>query len=158
MKRIKSLLLAGTLPVMITAVLALLSFVPKHPQSLKADSKGLFKTFSETPKSPVEIADCCDWAITNITISISGGYVQFTQLAHSYTLTGTVPWTTLHQIGTFAIGYRPTGTRTFTATGGGATFSCTVYSTGALWVQQTGGATLGRGVSIAGQFCQGTCS
>lgn len=93
----------------------------------------------------LDCVQCCNWNVPNSSAIWSGSTLNMALWA-CYIPSPTPPWTSSNQIGTLAAAYRPTSTVVVTATEGAgpnpAIFQVTIYTSGAIYVQQTGGRSL----------------
>lgn len=90
--------------------------------------------------------------VSNFGWSQSGSTISLTQLAMCYFPSATPPWTSTLVAGRLmTVSLRPSGTRTFNTTASnGATFQCTVESSGLWSVKLISGTAPGRGTSLTG--------
>lgn len=92
-----------------------------------------------------------DFVSHNFSAYVVGDSAYFYQMNICYVNSATPPWYTYQYIGVLNSSLRPSATRTFTGTWTGVpsqTVQFTLYSTGALYMQQTGGAVMGRAAQI----------
>lgn len=147
----KPILVSSAIVFAFIATLSFFAFKPvaREPvkdQKVAASQPDLQGCSSSTSTSLVQ---CCNWNVPNVSFYWTSSTVHF-QVWACYIPSPTPPWTSFNQIGTLATAFRPTSTVVVTATEGAAgspppnpaIFQVTIYTSGAIYIQQTSGRSL----------------